>query len=105
MPDRPHFAFPFTRGVTGKVNVNEQDTIEHVMACEHVIVRCPLGFRDDRPEFGWPFPVFQNAPLDLTALTEALNRFEPRGTATGHEYADEADQATRNITIQVESNG
>ena len=35
-PDRPHFRYPFRRG-----NVVEQDTVEHVMSCELVIVSYP----------------------------------------------------------------
>jgi phage baseplate assembly protein W len=101
--DRPHFAFPFERDpATGKVRVVEQDTSEHVMACENVIVRCPTGFRPDRPDFGWDFPTFRNAPIDVTVLENALQRFEPRSRARGHEYADIANQARRNITVEVQ---
>lgn len=101
--DRPHFAFPFQLGYDGKVGVVEQDSIEHVVACENVIVRCPLGFRDDRPEFGWPFPTFQTTPLDLSSLESALNRYEPRGNANAVEYADAVDEAIRHISVDVEA--
>lgn len=102
MADVPHFAFPFQRGPNGRVNVVEQDTDEHVMACEHVIVRCPVGFRDERPEFGWPWPEFRTAPLDVGELEEALRRFEPRSRATGREYMEAADAAVRHIDIGVQ---
>ncbi len=103
MPDTPHFGYPFTRGVNGKVNTVEQDTPEHVMSCEHVIVRCPLGFRQERPEFGWPFPEFHTVPLDLGPLEASLRRFEPRGQANATEYADAANAAVREVQIEVES--
>lgn len=99
--ERPHFEFPFRR-VGGKVAVVEQDTVEHVHSCQNVIVRCPLGFRDDRPEFGWPFPEFVNVPVDTRALEQALNEFEPRANARAVEWADEADFAVRNISINAE---
>ena len=102
MADLPHFKFPFERGTDGKVGVVEQDTDEHVMSCENVIVRCPVGFRVERPEFGWAFPEFHNAPIDTAALEAALQRFEPRSRATAREYADAADEAVRNITVEVE---
>ncbi len=105
MADAPHFAFPFQRGATGSVSVVEQDTPEHVMACENVIVRCPLGFRQERPEFGWPFPEFRNVPLNLDPLREALTLFEPRGEVSVYEYADAADAATRYIPIEVTTDG
>lgn len=104
MPDTvstPHFSYPFQRAAGGRVEVVEQDTDEHVMACENVIVRCPAGFRDERPEFGIPFPEFHTAPVDVAGIEDALRRFEPRSSATGHEYADAADAAIRNIDIEV----
>ena len=97
MVDRPHFAFPFARG-----SYVEQDTADHVMSCEHMILRCPLGFRDERPDFGIPWPEFANAPLDADGIERALRRLEPRGNATAEEYADLAEGATRIISIDIE---
>jgi hypothetical protein len=71
------------------------------MACETRIALCPAGFRPERPEFGWEWPTFRNAPLDLEPLTSALQRFEPRGTATGYEYADVADAAIRHMHVDI----
>ena len=98
-PDRPHFAYPFTRGADGKIGVVEQDTLEHIDACANVIIRCPVGFRLERPEFGWPFPEFQTVPIDLGPLEGALTRFEPRATPTINQYADAAEAAAQHITI------
>lgn len=80
-PDTPHLAFPFSRSPSGVINVVEQDSVEHIMACEQVIARCPLGYRDERPEFGWPWPDLRLMPLDPTPLINALNQFEPRAAA------------------------
>lgn len=82
--------------------VVEQDTPEHIATCENVIVRCPLGFRDTRPEFGWPFPEFANIPIDVRELEDALRTFEPRGRARASEYADIASAAVRRISVDVE---
>lgn len=101
--ERPHFAHPFGRDAAGRVNVVEQDTAEHVMACENVIVRCPTGFREERPEFGWPFPEFGTTPVDTGPLEDALRRFEPRGKVHAREYADAADAAVRHIELDVEA--
>ena len=100
--DTPHFAYPFELNADGYVNVVEQDTPEHIMACENVIVRCPVGFRYERPEFGWEFPEFRNE-LDLGALEDALRRWEPRSRVTASELMDLADAATREVTVEVES--
>lgn len=102
MADRPHFAFPFERDPSGKIRVVEQDSDEHVMSCEHVIVRCPLGWREDKPEFGWPWPEFANMPLDLTGLEAALRRWEPRSRANATDYTEVANAAVREVTVEVE---
>lgn len=100
--DRPHFEFPFRRGDDGKVACVEQDTLEHIASCENVIVRCPQGFRDDRPEFGIPFPEFVNIPINPSDIEDALRTFEPRGRANAREYIEAADAAVRGISIDVE---
>lgn len=101
MAERPHFAYPFQRGPSGKVNIVEQDTAEHIICCENVIVRCPLGWRLERPEFGWQFPEFYPVPVPTSALETALQRFEPRGNADAIEYADVADAAIRHMQVDV----
>ena len=97
MTDVPHFGFPFARGF-----VVEQDTTDHVNSCENVIVRCPVGFREERPDFGIPWPEFATAPLSGRDITQALRRLEPRGTATAQEYADTIDASIRHLSITVE---
>jgi phage baseplate assembly protein W len=103
MADVPHFAFPFHRD-RGRVVVVEQDTLQHVDACCQTIVRCPAGWRDERPEFGWQFPEFRNAPLDPSVVTDALRRFEPRASnVRATEWADQANDAVRHLSIDVEA--
>lgn len=100
-PKRPHFAFPFGRDSTGSVAVNEQDSVENVMACERVIVCHPLGYRQDRPEFGWAWPELVNVPLDLATLEQALRQFEPRGDAVASQYLDTLTSATVRVAVDV----
>jgi len=100
MAETPHFAYPFELN-GDSVNVVEQDTAEHVLACENVIVRCPVGFRQERPEFGWEFPEFRQT-VDPAVLEEALRRFEPRSNAKVTHYLDLFDPATRELTVEVD---
>jgi hypothetical protein len=99
--ERPHFAFPFTLGPNGKVNVVEQDTPEHVASQANVVVACPLGFREDMPEFGWPWPEFANIPIDTQALQQALWQFVGVHVDAS-EYADAAEAAVRHISVDLE---
>jgi phage baseplate assembly protein W len=100
-PDRPHISFPFQRDASGSVRVVEQNSVEHVMSCELVIVHHPIGYRHDRPEFGWAWPELASAPLDLGSLERALKQFEPRGTASAVQYADVAQAAVQHISVDV----
>jgi phage baseplate assembly protein W len=104
MADLPHFAFPFVRsGVRGTVVVVEQDTLEHVDACCQVIVRCPTGFRLERPEFGWAWPEFRNAPVNPSSLVSGLRKWEPRAiNVRAEEWAEVAAYAIRHISVDVE---
>ncbi|HEY1437374.1 MAG TPA: LamG-like jellyroll fold domain-containing protein [Casimicrobiaceae bacterium] len=88
--------------VSSQVGVIEQDTVEHIMSCEMVITVCPLGARDDRPEFGWAWPDLSTPPLDTAALQTALENFEPRADVEVTQYADLIDAATQFIKVQVE---
>jgi hypothetical protein len=101
--ERPHFDFPFRRDPqTGKVAVVEQGSPEHIAACDNVVIRCPIGFRDERPEFGWPFPRMRTIPLDLSQLREALRRFgHSNGGADVSQYTDAVEAAVQHIDLDV----
>lgn len=73
-PARPHIAFPFTRSATG-IQTVEQGSTEHFMAQANVVAYCPIGYRQDRPEFGWPWPDLEVMPIDSAPLVDALNRY------------------------------
>jgi hypothetical protein len=105
-PERPHFAFPFQLDpTTGSVAVVEQDTVEEIMDCEKVIASYPVGLRHDRPEFGWPWPDMTLVPIDLSGLEQALQQFEPRGTAAASDFLDAIQAAWVNVntTIGIQS--
>ena len=104
-PDLPHFAYPFQRTADGTgIAVNEQDTDDEIMACELVIVAYPVGFRDDRPEFGWAWPELELTPLSTVQLAQALKEFEPRAPVNIEQIYDAATAtATFNVDIEIRS--
>lgn len=100
-PELPHFAYPFVRTPDGTgIAVNEQDTEQEVMACEMVIVAYPVGFRDDRPEFGWAWPELAQAPISTVALEQALKEFEPRAPVHIDQVYNAAT-STAALTVRV----
>lgn len=103
-PTYPHFSYPFQRGVGGKVEVVEQASEGHAMAAANVVARCPTGWREERPEFGWPWPEFRNIPLSTEALDAALREFGVDGvTYRIREYAEDDDPTIRRIDVEVVS--
>jgi hypothetical protein len=93
----PHFAWPFRHG-----RYDEQGSSAHALSCGARIAVCPLGYRNSRPEFGWPFPTFDTEPLDLTPLTGALVQFGLSGAAArGEVYADLVDQAIEHMRVSI----
>lgn len=97
--DTPHFAWPFERGATGKVNLVQQDSAEHIQGQEYAVVVTPLGYRPSRPDFGWPWPEFASTPLDLGGLREALTRLVPDSDVEITQWADLIDQSIRKVRV------
>lgn len=106
MPFDPgHFAMPFrfvaTNGVTDAVTV-AQDSPEEVRTSIEVLLRCPLGFREELPEFGVPSPLFGQAPLSTDLIKRSVEQWEPRASIYAAEYGDLTDEAVRHITIEIQ---
>jgi phage baseplate assembly protein W len=104
MADRPHFQFPFELCVEGGrvcAEQVEQDTPEHVMSCENVIVRCPVGFRVERPDYGVPWPEYATQ-IDPTAVLGALYALESRSSVSAEVVRDWVADAMATISVYVE---
>src|SRR3954447_13084046 len=102
----PHFQLPFrfesVKGVL-EAAVHEQDTVDEIATCVEVVIRCPIGFRDELPEFGVPTTaLFNQAPLDLAKARGAVNRWEPRADVDYSESGSIFDEGIRNIGIQIQ---
>lgn len=89
MTDIPHFAMPF-RFAAGRAVVAEQDSLPEILGCVEAILRCPVGHRDERPDFGIADQTFRQAGASLDDLSAALADFEPRAAVelTAEEIAD-----------------
>jgi len=97
--NRPHFTWPFERR-GGHVAVAEQGSQAHINTQIYSVVATPLGYRAERPEFGWPFPEFAMVPLELATLQAAIANFVPDADVHIEEWADAASQAVRHIRIE-----
>jgi phage baseplate assembly protein W len=105
-PENPHFAFPFVRQSTahgGKVAVVEQDEQDHVMSCVNVIVRCPVGFRLERPDFGVAQLDYRTVVIPHGVMQMALTELEPRVQITTDVERDWSNLGDAIVTIEVET--
>lgn len=104
-PLRPHLKFPVQRGADGGLVWQEQGSEEQVLSCATLIARTPIGYRDERPEFGWDWPDLRLAPIDVTPLVNALNAFEPRAVAVLREdqiqQLADAASGVQNLTVEL----
>ena len=100
MTDVPHFALPF-QFATPQAAVVEQDTIEDVVACCTAILTCPRGYRVELPDFGLPDPTFQTPGVDLDAIAETLDAWEPRASNVITEHPDVLDELVRHVQVSV----
>lgn len=100
MTDFPHFDLPF-RWVNGHLAVVEQDTVDDITNQVAAVVRCPLGFRDEFPDFGWPQPEFEQVPLSTIEREQRINDLVPGAHAILSESGNSVDETTRNIEIHL----
>lgn len=80
-PEIPHLAFPLRLTDSGSFAVVEQDTIDDVRQCVHVLLRTPLGVRPLAPEIGVEDPTFETG-IDGDVLAATLEEQEPRASVT-----------------------
>lgn len=102
--DIPHFSLPFRfEGTT--VAMNEQDTIDEVADCVEAVLRCPIDFRVELPEFGSDPTLFEQAPIPLENVRQAVLLWEPRADADFDEQGDPFDEGVRRVRVSLTPQG
>ena len=99
-PDIPHVAFPLTFNVNGPGYV-DQNTLEHLASQVYGVLVCPIGYRDDIPAFGIPWPQFTNAPPNTQAIQEAILQWVPSATLDVSSYQDPSSDQFWHIQVTV----
>lgn len=96
----PHFDLPF-RFVSGHAAVVNQDTLADVTNCVEACLLTIIGERTELPEFGIPDPTFENQPIDLGAITDAVLAQEPRAIILLTQNPDKFDQLIADVLANV----
>jgi len=97
----PHFDLPF-RLSGSRFAVVEQDDYADVANCVEAIVRTPYGYRDDTPDFGFPYDAFEVQPIGATQIGEIIEGQEPRARILTTETMDEVDNLVDHLRIEVQ---
>jgi hypothetical protein len=100
MPDIPHLKLPLQLHGTSFM-MTEQDSDEEIADCVEAIIRCPVGFREDLPEFGMPEQTFASPSADITAMENAIIAWEPRVQALIAEDLSLMYQALERVGINL----
>jgi phage baseplate assembly protein W len=82
--------------------VVEQDSIEEIAVCVLAILLCPLGFRDELPEFGLEDLAFSTPEVDLEQIRQAVETWEPRGELLLSQRRDLLDELLTRVQLAVE---
>lgn len=101
MIEIPHIAFPLRQAADGTLAAVEQDSLDDVRQCVHVLLRTPLGARPLAPDTGVEDPTFsQGVDPDELATRLAGEDNEPRAelTITARPVGATGDQQLR-ITV------
>lgn len=103
-PDTPQIALPFEILPGGSVREVEQDSIDEIAMSVEAILRYPLNYREELPEFGMPDLTFAESNDNLAALIQAhVARWEDRVTVLVEEDPDRWNQMVRSFKVRLES--
>lgn len=101
MTDVPHFDLPF-RFTSPQAAVVEQDSVEEIAECVLATLLCPLGYRVELPEFGVDDPTFSMPGVDLDAVREAVELWEPRAELLLSQRPDALDELISRVQMHVQ---
>lgn len=103
MTDTPQFDLPFRLGDDGAPVEIEQDSVEEIGDCVEVLLRTPLGFYDDQPDFGVELPLFEESggAVNMDEVQTAIAAWEERADVLIDSRPDLLDLFVSRVTINV----
>lgn len=97
----PQFNLPFKLSADGVACV-EQDSYEDIANCVELIVRTPVGFRDDAPDRGFPQLEFlEQNQLQGILPTQIVTAQEPRADVLLSSKPDAIDALIERVLVDI----
>lgn len=104
MPDleTPQFDLPFRLDPTGSdVVMIEQDSVDDVANSVETLLRTPLGWFEENPDYGVIEGTFDEGRVDLNELQTAISQWEPRADVSMEDKLDTEDALMDRISAYV----
>lgn len=98
----PHLDYPFRFAASGHAAANEQGSATDVVSGVAVALLTPYGYRVDEPDFGARPEIFGTLPLDLDAISRAVEQSEPRASVAIAEREDLIGLLESHLRIYVD---
>lgn len=100
----PKLAVPFRMTPKGAVVV-EQDSTEEIEQCAEAVLRTPLGYRIENPEFGLRDQTFNENGADLGEIAQTLSQWgHPLTDVEIERDPDLFDRIVDNVRVHVRRN-
>jgi phage baseplate assembly protein W len=104
--DTPQIALPFNIGLNGQITQVEQDTLDEIAMSVEAILRYPVGYRADLPDFGTPELSFLNDPDQVSQMVmEHVSRWEDRVELFIEYEPDVWDTLVQNYVLNISTSG
>jgi phage baseplate assembly protein W len=98
--DTPQIALPFEILPNGRVDEVEQDTLDEIAMSIESILRYPLDYRVDLPDFGTPELTFHLDPAEVSRIIlDHVSRWEERAPLLIENRPDEWDELIQNYIV------
>lgn len=107
-PEIPHFSLPFRferSGAHGMIAMSEQDSIDDIANCVELIVRTPINWRDESPDFGIPDLTFKILPIRPETIEQLVSPLEPRVKILVREQPSRLDALVDILTVELQARG
>lgn len=101
--ETPQFDLPFRLASDGAALVEtEQDELDEVAQSVETLLRTPLGFVEENPDYGVSDQTFTEGDVDLDEIQTAISQWEgDRADALLDQEPDLLDQFVRRVRINV----
>jgi phage baseplate assembly protein W len=101
--DTPQISYPFEILSDGSVREVEQDELDEIAMSVEIILRYPLNFREELPEFGMPDLTFAESTEQLSDIIQAhVARWEDRVRILVEEDPGHWNEMVRSFKLRME---